>query len=354
MKHLKLSSMSILIASALLLSAAKGAHGESRNPRSDQHKRPAAEESKNTQERKQEPTVPFSLFQANQSALDDALHTIRAQEEAGTKRNRPQKDKWDKAAVVADYLLFVVGCLYTFFAWGQWAAIDAQAQTAQKTLNVIQRQVEIAEESTAAAKASAEASKQSANTANLALHIDRPFLVPDKFTFADAPLSHVAQLFKSDTVKSYVIDHKLISPATVPVTFRLRNYGKGPAVMRKVIGRIAVASSVSEIPIDDFSECEEWPVSRSVFGIGDEESISSPILAMIGIHNPKAGSLTVEEQCAIINSQAILIVYGQIAYTDLFDASFFVDFCWIYSSFAFLGLASGAAIPSDKERNRHH
>jgi hypothetical protein len=143
MKRSKLLSTSILIVSVLLLNGAKNASAESRNPRSEQHKRAATENSTNTQQRNQEPTIPLSLCQATQSALSEALHTIRTQEETAAKHSRPEKDCWDKAGVIANWLLFFVGCCYTYFAWGQWDEISAQAGIAKEQSKISLTQLQL-------------------------------------------------------------------------------------------------------------------------------------------------------------------------------------------------------------------
>jgi hypothetical protein len=136
MMRLKPSSASILIVLALLLNGVNNGNGDVRNPRSQQHKSAAAKEPERTEQRQPEPTVATAALQA---ALSDALHTIRSQEETAAKNNRSNKDDWDKAAVIANYLLFVVACLYTYFAWGQWGEISRQAHIAETTLTETSR-----------------------------------------------------------------------------------------------------------------------------------------------------------------------------------------------------------------------
>jgi hypothetical protein len=204
------------------------------------------------------------------------------------------------------------------------------------------------------AKNAADAAVQSAETAKLALHIDRPFLVPDQFKFQDEALASLAKFLTDENVKRYILDKRLIHPATVWATFQLKNYGKGPAVMGRIVGRISVIKSFENIPVGDFTDCDEWMVARSVLGVGDQVAVSSPLDAILGRTNPKAGWLTVEEQLAVVGSQALLVVYGQVTYTDLFDATFYADFFWMYSSFVLVGTGSGQAIQGPKERNRNH
>jgi hypothetical protein len=130
--------LALVVSVASILLAGSASHAESANERRNQHKKAAAEETKGTENRQQEPLIPLAVLRATQSELSDALHTIRAEKEAAAKYNRPQKDRWDKAAVIADYLLFIVGCLYTFFAWGQWGEIKVQAGIAKRALTELE------------------------------------------------------------------------------------------------------------------------------------------------------------------------------------------------------------------------
>lgn len=229
------------------------------------------------------------------------------------------------------------------------AKVSAEAAKAQleftKTAN--KQNIEIATDAT-------EAAKQSAKAADLALHINRPFLVPDKFEFKDDALKTVAKMLTGGAAERVI--RTAIRTSTVPVAFLLKNYGKGPAVINRISGRIAVVGSIDEVPIRDFSECEEWPATRKVLAADQEIEVTSPVTALLGITNPNGGSLTPEQQSAVVNSQATLIVYGQISYADLFDAMFFVDFFWMYSAFLLHAnpALGGFAMTGPKERNRHH
>ncbi len=138
MKPLKFSFALILIGSTLLLSVASES-GESKNPRNEQNKNATEKDSKKTEQREKEPTIPLAAFQATQSALLEAIRTISAQQEAAQKQKEPQYDPWYAPSVVAQYLLVVVGSLYTLFAWRQWAAIKEQAEIARKTLDLSNR-----------------------------------------------------------------------------------------------------------------------------------------------------------------------------------------------------------------------
>jgi hypothetical protein len=347
MKRLRQSLASILIVSALVLSDAKSGlalHQAIPN------QRPKSKASQAKQHNLTSTYIqPFTGTSAPSPSASGSIESI-ANPETDQTEDKKEGDWtdvrrwciWDWPwtnilLVVFNGLLVVITWLLVQVGWKQAEDLDS----AQK----------IAKDSTTAAKASAEASKQSANIANLALHIDRPFLVPDKFSFSDGPLTELSKLFQDENVKKYMIEQELVQAATIPVSFLLKNYGKGPAVLSKILGRIAVIKSLNELPISDFSECEEWAISRAVFGIGDESSVSSPILALIGVNDPKAGSLSSEELCAIVDSESFLVVYGHIIYSDLFNGSFSAEFFWMYSCLPPI-VGSSAAFRGPRERNR--
>jgi hypothetical protein len=371
---INLLSVSIPIALALLLSAAS-AEQPSPRPTTDRST-PLAEKRNNyTAQTKTNSVQPSPTLESTSSEP-----TARSQDEKNAAREHRQNSSGEpsKESQPRDWLqiffnfwLTIATIALAIFTWKLVGVTRDVHKATVKGTEVANENVKAAKASAEAAKAqleftktanqqniqiaaeAAEAAKQSARAADLALHIDRPFLVADRFKFVDDSLKTVAKIFTSERGKAYAIANHVIRPTVVPVTFTLTNYGKGPAVIQRILGRIAVVQSFDEVPYDDFSECEEWRINRQVFGVGEEETVSSSILALLGMTNPKAGSLTPEEQRAIVDSQAVLIVYGQIAYSDLFDAQFFLDFFWIYSTLNLGGNGFGLAISGPKERNQH-
>jgi hypothetical protein len=267
--------------------------------------------------------------------------------------NRP-KGKWlnVKAWLIwgwpwNDILLIVFNGLLALFT-------SQLVKVGWKQAESLERAEAITKDATLAAKRSAEAAETSARATNLALHIDRPFLVPDNFIFSDETLSNRAKLFSSQAVTQYLADRQILTSVIVPAKFTLKNYGKGPAVLDVILGCIKVVTSINEVPIHDFSECESWAFPRGVLGIGESSNISSPITAMLGLENPKAGWVKADLARAIIDSQALLVVYGKVFYRDLFDTAFFSEFFWTYSNLALLaGSSGGAAFKGPQDRNRY-
>src|SRR5882757_8532107 len=87
MRSFPKSFLPMPIVLALLLSGAKSAGGQLPNPGGQQHNSPTPEKSKQAEQRQQEPLVPFGALQAAQDALNEALHTIRSQEDASAKNS---------------------------------------------------------------------------------------------------------------------------------------------------------------------------------------------------------------------------------------------------------------------------
>lgn len=125
---------SVLIASALFIGRANSESTPRESPEVSQHNRITADDAKDTQQHERKPVVPFVVWQPTQTALSEALHTVWIEEEAYEKNHRFQKDCWDKAAIIANWLLVFVGALYTYFAWRQWTAVKEQANIANETL----------------------------------------------------------------------------------------------------------------------------------------------------------------------------------------------------------------------------
>jgi hypothetical protein len=76
---------------------------------------------------------------------------------------------------------------------------------------------------------------------------------------------------------------------------------------------------------------------------------------MLGTKEPKAGWISPDNVRAIIDMQAQLVVYGQIAYREyLRDAPFFSDFFWTYGVLGVSFGIRGVALRGPQDRNRYH
>ena len=131
----------ILIASALLLGAAK-AEVASLKPRSNQHKKAAAKLPNSAQQ--QEEKEFLSVLQSSQTAFLDALRAIEHQAEAERKQTHPEPETYASPSVRVQIGLLVVGVIYSVLAALQWCAIRAQAKLGKDALIETRRAIEIA------------------------------------------------------------------------------------------------------------------------------------------------------------------------------------------------------------------
>jgi hypothetical protein len=148
MKQAKLLSTLPLIVLAVLLSVRNSDAAASSKALPNQRS-PVRQKQRDTADRQAKSMVPLEIYQATQSALLEALHTIRAQQETAATQNSPRYEPWYAPAVLAQFGLIVIGIFYTIYAWKQWTVIREQADIADR-----------------------------------ALHVDRPILVPDNFSFS--------------------------------------------------------------------------------------------------------------------------------------------------------------------------
>jgi hypothetical protein len=286
--------MPILVASGLLLNGARG-WGVQETAQNKEHQAQSAVHVETTSQ--QQPQVPLAIFESNQTALLEALRAIEAQ----------ARSQWKQLG------LLVVGIFYTIFAALQWKAIRRQAESAER-----------------------------------ALHVDRPILVPDNFAFSDQMLVRTFHVLRSS--EPLHDEARLIHPFPVSVTFTLSNYGKRPAEIKQIAGRVAAITKIDDIPIGNFSQCSNWPTPRNVLNNGEPITISSPYTAFL-----REDVLTPDDQRAIIDAQKILVVYGQISYSDVGSELILLsDFFWIYSAFLLTHLGKGGVLRGPDDRNQRH
>src|ERR1700689_1825121 len=107
MKRSKLLSVSILIASVLLLSDANNIRAALDQTQPNQHKKAANKQTDATQPREQEPTVPRSVYQTTESTLLEAIRTMHAQQEIAAKQTRARYEPFFTPSNVISFGLFV-------------------------------------------------------------------------------------------------------------------------------------------------------------------------------------------------------------------------------------------------------
>ncbi len=119
-------SLLILLALALPLNAA------SKDSRADHHKSETAGPAEPIKQ--QESQVPLSVWQATETALSEAIQTVKQQSVAAEKQAETYKETWCSPSVLVNIALAIIGLGYLIFAGLQWKAIEKQATIAKDTL----------------------------------------------------------------------------------------------------------------------------------------------------------------------------------------------------------------------------
>lgn len=130
-------ALSILIASALFLSAASGNATSENQRRAKPHKKNPAEQSESIKQ--QQPEVPLSVWQNTNAALSEALGTIKQQSIVAEKQAESYKETWYSPAVEIQIVLAAVGIGYLVFAALQRLAIKGQADISLRLLRLEHR-----------------------------------------------------------------------------------------------------------------------------------------------------------------------------------------------------------------------
>jgi hypothetical protein len=142
----------------------------------------------------------------------------------------------------------------------------------------------------------------------------------------------------------------LIQSLPVPVTFTLSNYGKRPAEIQKIVGRVCAIAKFDEIPVGDFSHCKPWYIPSAVVRSSEAIAVSSPFGAFT-----LGDLLTFDEQQEIVEEKKILVAYGQISYRDVGGAALpLSDFFWTYSVLTLAEYGRGGSFRGPEDRNRRH
>jgi hypothetical protein len=308
-------SLLILIASFPLLSARNG-NAASQNPRSNEHKKAATQQSKQAEPHQQQPTIPLYVFQATQSGLLEALRTIRAQEETAAKQERSQYESWHAPSVLAQFGLIIVGLFYTKYAWKQWTAIKEQARIANEALVENKK-------ATAAAIQTVEAAKQSAELAGRALNANRPFL-----------------LIVGEILQNLEIRPPIRAP--VYIQFAFKNCGKSPAIISKIHARLTVTkppppyTSKQTIITESFPQWDDsldiysskgWlDKGENVLSEAEKSTLYRVDLDTSAQREVEAGNLAPEISAEIYTHNVLLVLHGVINYSDILQQEYATEF----------------------------
>lgn len=221
------------------------------------------------------------------------------QQKAAYEQNDASQPSWNSPSVLVQGALFVVGALYTFFAYRQWQAIRTQADIASSTLSEVRRQADIAVEGVVETRKAAEAAKQSADIADKSLRIvERAWLA----VVFDQPFQPQAR------------------PVT-PIYFTVKNTGNTVALLKlKKIN--AKRWDVSIIPQ---RQLEPKPTGTlptiAVIFPGDKLTLEG----LVDI--PFTQNLIDDTN----TGRSIFDVYGYVAYDDVFGIRHVTRFCQVYN-----------------------
>lgn len=299
MKRSKLLSASILIASVLLLSAARNARAL-RNPRPNKHEENSAKDTQGTQPRQPEPTVPLSLFKTTQSALADALRAIRTQEEIAEKQAIAQYEPWYAPAVLAQFGLIIVGFAYTVVAWRQLRAMTRQT----KILAVAMR----------AQRLAAYAQEQAVEATKNA---EKPYL------FVETPS---LSTFKRQPNQPSLAGVGIFNPSPPPprdetyLSFQINNRGKGVAIVEQIHLKQCMTKGryIQELPRTRMTRGENLVVHQRIIGASD--FVRQSTLVPIPIRPTEFGFIEGPRYAFV----------GFIQYRDVFERRYRSHFCYTY------------------------
>jgi hypothetical protein len=266
------SFLLILIALALLPSAAQIGNAASNETRPKKHQEAANTESQTAKPLQPEPTVPQRNLDAAQAATLDALRALHTEQEARDKDNRANHE--EHVANRISLGLLIVGVVYSFFAWKQWAAIRGQSTIANKSLKVAMQ----------------------------AFVSERPILAVVKM---EQVRNEWARNFRP--------------------SIHVRNCGSKAAIIERCTTNTCKDDGNISIPVatPDYERGGEVPLQRTVIGPNEETVIA------YGVR-----TLSEAEGLDLLTGQRKLAVFGKIWYRDPSgapDDPYTCPFYWYYS-----------------------
>ncbi len=272
MRSLPKSFLPILVASALLLSAASvsGSDKEHQNqPRT--HDRDAA--------RKSNPAPsPFTVIV--QPAPVQILRTSPAVEKTDAQK------KWYQRPTVTDWGILVVTILYTAISIGLFVTTKNAARAAQR---------------------SADAALATAEAAKLTLGADRPFLMAE-----EPDLRRPAPL--------------------ITATLHFRNRGKGTAIIDRIVMSLEPAPEESDHRALIARAKPEKQVTEIVIGPAEKSSRYNVYCLEPKPVQSASGSFDVHAPLkALLEKKEILTLFGFIEYHDTSGGPHITEFVWSYA-----------------------
>ena len=149
----------------------------------------------------------------------------------------------------------------------------------------------------------------------MALRADRPFLLVKDVQLT----SDRAKIHKPEEEFS---EGKFLSISSVQVIFC--NYGKGPAVVQKVVATFELATFDKSSPnvisfnhgFHNLRACSQIEIERDLIANNEVLEITVPALDLLW-----------EEYEAVTNRRKEMVVYGNVSYSDVFNNPYMTDFC---------------------------
>lgn len=248
----------------------------------------------------------LNALQSSNATLLEALRAIHTQAEAQAEQERAHYDGWCSPAVIVQIVLVLVGVGYTMSAWRQLGAIQTQANIANETLIETRK--------------AANAADKSANAAHSALLSDRPYLLVDN--------AELERLFP-DVEYAHALRDSDYKP--LQIHFRLTNYGKGPAVIDKVLLRLKMVEPNAFPPAKDYTDCLPLRVK------GPSDWRAPNFKKIIAADKPfdcrtdEAEGPSGQKTHDIVQSGTETVIgYGVIYYRDVAGHPYETGFCWVY------------------------
>lgn len=283
MKKLTLSSGVILIVLVAFLNSARTINAKSNQTLPNQQGDGGAKHSETAQQGQIEPTVPSAVYEATESALLEALRTIRAQQETAAKQIHAQYEPWYAPAVFAQIALCVIGAVYSFFAWKQWAPMNTQAKIANASLSQ-------------SAKA-ADAAAKSAQVAEQSLYdLERPWIF--------------IRISKSEGF-SRKAPTSLEPIMWTSIGWYVQNFGRNPGFVTESAIRIRI----SPVPIPETPD----------YGMERHPAITLAVPLPQGV--PHENWTTFDEHRKLMRGEALFLFYGFIKYRDTFGRDHESSWC---------------------------
>jgi hypothetical protein len=239
------------------------------------------------------------------------------------KQNSPQNAEapggndpnWtDKAITMFTGILMLVGIAQVIVYLRQAHYMREGLDITRQALEATKKAADATVESVKTNEKIAEAARQSAGASKLALKADRPYLLLES-----AKLNGV-EIGAEETYRSLAYafgDLRPYKDFSPEATFTFRNYGKGPALIDKILAEFS--PKVEPPEHRDFSECRDLPLRVGAVGADKQMKISIQMRRV-----------TEEDYAAVQSETKKMLAYGVVIYRDVLGEGYETGFSWLY------------------------